>query len=146
MILSHKLDWALMGLCTMAASVSSQAYTDGALDAQTTKQILCLSFGGIGSVASGYLGSVLFPIKGMTFRTCWIINFICGFMLAPVATYLVIARYSYLPIPITAFCTSFFLGAVGVKSLQYMLPKILKFYARAVGQSPQKDQSDDEKH
>jgi hypothetical protein len=132
-----------MGLCAISAGTTSQAYILGALDADAAKQILCFSFGGIGSVASGYLGSVLFPIKGMSFRQCWTINFICGFMLAPWATYKALKHYPDMPIPITATATSFLLGALGVKILQYVFPLALKFYARTIGLSPKKDRTDD---
>lgn len=133
MLASHKLDWLLMGFCTMVASLSSQSYASGGMDAETLKQVLCFSFGGIGSVASGYIGSVVFPIKNLTFRTCWVVNFLCGFLLAPMVTYAFIGRYPHIPIPIAAAAASLVIGALGVKTLQYAWPVIMKFYARKFG-------------
>lgn len=132
----------MFALFSLSAGTSTEAYALGVIDADTLKQILCFAFGGIGSVASGYLGSTLFPIKGMSFRQCWTINFICGFMLAPICTYYVLHKYPHFPIPITAVAMSFVLGGLGVKVIQYTLPVMLRFYEQKVGGTRKKDDQD----
>jgi hypothetical protein len=134
-LLEHKLDWAVMGLCSTVAATIAQSPLAHALNPDMVKQIACAAFCGIGSVASGYLGSTVFPISSITFRQCWIANFFCGFLLSPLVVYYLLEKYPYWPLPFASGATSFFLGAVGVTALRFALPKILNFYAAIFGQS-----------
>jgi hypothetical protein len=143
-LLEHKLDWAVMGLCSSVAAILSQSQLAQTLDPEMVKQIACASFCGIGSVASGYLGSTVFPITKITFRQCWIANFICGFLLSPALVYYLLWKYPHLPLPFLSGATSFFLGAAGVTSLRFALPKFLNFYAKIFGQAEKSRSGNDE--
>lgn len=146
-LLEHKLDWAAMGLCSSVAAVTvSHPAIAQVLDPEMVKQIACAAFCGIGSVASGYLGSTIFPIKSITFRQAWIANFLCGFLLSPLVVYYLLEKYPTWPLPFTSGATSFFLGAVGVTTLRFALPKALNFYAAVFGQTRKcggKDETDE---
>jgi hypothetical protein len=134
-LLEHKLDWAVMGLCSSVAATVAHPTVAQTLDPATVKQIACAAFCGIGSVASGYLGSTVFPITSITFRQAWIANFLCGFLLSPLVVYYLLEKYPTWPLPFASGATSFFLGAVGVTTLRFTLPKVLNFYATLFGQT-----------
>lgn len=134
-LIEHKLDWVVMGICSSVAATVVHPTVAQTLDPATVKQIACAAFCGIGSIASGYLGSTVFPITSMTFRQAWIVNFMCGFLLSPLVVYYLLDRYPTWPLPFVSGATSFFLGAVGVTSLRFVLPKILNSYAAILGQT-----------
>lgn len=133
-----------MGTCSAVAAVIAQSPLAQTLDPEMAKQIACAAFCGIGSVASGYLGSTVFPIMEISFRRCWVINFLCGFLLSPVVVYYLLEKYPSLPLPFLSGATSFFLGAVGVTVLCFSLPKVLNFYAKIYGQGSKNRNRNDE--
>jgi len=133
----------VMGACSSIAATVVHPAIAQTLDPEMVKQIAIGSFCGIGSIASGYLGSTVFPITKITFRQCWIANFICGFLLSPLTAYYILERYPHLPLPFLSGATSFFLGAVGVTALRFALPKALNYYATVFGQTGKSRKQDE---
>jgi membrane-bound ClpP family serine protease len=90
----------------------------------TKEEYVVQAWCGIGGVMSGYVGSMLFPIKGMQMRVRWVTSVICAVICAPALTTYFHAKFPTFPIAQIALLTSGACAVFGIMILQIIKPMI----------------------
>jgi len=90
----------------------------------TRQEYIIWTWSGIGGVLSGYVGSVIFPVKGIEFHRRWIVNFAIAIIAAPFLTWYLLPKFPTIPLPFLSMIVSGGCGGFGVT----ILPLILKKY------------------
>ena len=91
----------------------------------TKEEYVVQAWCGIGGVMSGYVGSMLFPIKGMQMRVRWVTSVICAIICAPFLTTYFHAKLPTFPIVQIALLTSGACAVFGIMVLQLLKPMML---------------------
>jgi len=110
-MMSHKLEAAIT-LAFLGVSLT------------TRQEYIIWAWSGIGGVISGYVGSVIFPVKGIDFHRRWIVNFAIAIIAAPFLTWYLLPKFPEIPLPFLSMIVSGCCGGFGVM----ILPLILKKY------------------
>jgi len=105
----HKIEAALAALFIATTLTTKQEY-------------VIWAWCGVGGILSGYVGSVLFPMRSIEFRRRWIVNFALAIIVAPFLTWYALPKFPNIPLPFLAMLVSGICGACGV----LILPLILK--------------------
>ncbi len=105
----HKIEAVLTSLL-LASTLTSR------------EELVIWAWSGIGGVLSGYVGCVLFPVKGIQFRERWIINIAIAVTVAPFLTWYFMDRFASCPLPFLSMLMAGAWGALGV----IVLPLLLK--------------------
>ncbi len=74
----------------------------------------------IGGIASGYIGAKLFPVNGMDFISCWLVNLCLSILGAPLLTLWISTKIDF-PQPVIALAASVVVGTCGVLILKKKL-------------------------
>lgn len=89
----------------------------------TRQEYVIWAFSGVGGIISGYVGSVIFPMKTIDFRRRWIVNFAIAIIVAPFLTWYLLPKFPTTPLPFLSMIVSGACGACGVLILPLILRK-----------------------
>lgn len=106
----HKIEAALSALFISTVLTTRQEY-------------VIWAWCGVGGIISGYVGSVLFPMRSIEFRTRWIVNFAIAIIVAPFLTWYLLPKFPTTPLPFLSMFVSGTCGACGVLILPLILRK-----------------------
>ena len=106
----HKIEAALSALLISTVLTTRQEY-------------VIWAWCGVGGIISGYVGSVLFPMRSIEFRRRWIVNFALAIIAAPFLTWWLLPKFPATPLPFLSMIVSGTCGACGVLILPLILRK-----------------------
>ena len=75
----------------------------------------------IGGLISGFIGSTLWPVKGISFARCWLVNLLLALLGGPFGALWLGDLFPHFPQPVVALVASGLVGTCGVLVLRKKL-------------------------
>lgn len=107
-MIEHKLSFLIAALSTSVLVSNNEMYQLFAVCA-------------IGGLISGFVGSTVFPVRGISFSRCWLVNMCLSILGAPLLTLWVADEFPQFPQPVVALAASGVMGTCGVLILRKKL-------------------------